>query len=251
MRLDPLSASEEQFEELHYLITEERKQVAIQHKYREGQKYNRVVSHVDHFYDRTRKINMQQHEQTVLKVATEDNRAELEELDRETKRLEKALFDGQNEKRKRLLMSHEQQLDKFKKHWGSTGKFRIYNKSSNHITMLRRRLALLLVQCRFKDAEEVRLVEQGMKAEEEGSHSMMQRDYDVAFVLLENKQRMEVATFEEAAAVELQELHQDRAIARGLYESRARKIAARIEIAGDMDRLWNQGQTQRVLVSTT
>jgi hypothetical protein len=251
MRLDPLSASEDQFEDLRYLVTEERKQVATQHKYREGQKYNGVVSHVDDSYCHSRKVNMQQHEQALLKEAAADSRAELEGFDRETKRLEKALIDVQKEKREGLVMSHKQQLDEFEGHWGSAGKFRMYNRSSNQVTVLRRQLALLLVQCRFRDAEEVRrLVDQATKAEEDGSHRLMQKDYDLAFTLLENKQRMEFATLEEGAAVELQKFHQDRAFTRRVYEIRARKIAARMEIAGDLDRLWNHEQTQRMLAST-
>jgi hypothetical protein len=73
----------------------------------------------------------------------------------------------------------------------------------------------------------------------------MQRDYDAALGMLLEKQKGELAVFDDRAEVQLQKLHQDRAVARRLYENRGRKLTAREAMAADPERLWNHEQAKR------
>jgi Fe2+ transport system protein B len=112
---------------------------------------------------------------------------------------------------------------------------------------LRRQLAFLLVQCRFKDAEEVRrLVDEQTKAEEMENSIAMQRDFDEAIKKLEVRQAEEIRTFETGARVQREKFAQNRTVARRLYENRGKKLAAREEIVKDPERLWNRTQSARI-----
>jgi hypothetical protein len=107
-------------------------------------------------------------------------------------------------------------------------------------------LSFLLVQCRFKDAEEVRrLVDQETHAEEEGNYGTMKRDYNAAQKILLEKQKGELETFDQRGEVQLQKYLQDRAVKRRQYENEGRKLAAKREIAADPERLWNHEQAKR------
>jgi hypothetical protein len=247
LKLDPLAgATERQLENLLYLVASERKSVAVGHRYREGEKYNTVVSHVDHVIAQTRKRNRQQEEQSVVKAAAAECRAELDAYDRETKALDRELKERQKQQRDALAAAHQRELDEFEEHWQAPAKFRLYNRATNALTVLRRQRAFLLVQCRFKEAEEAaRLIAEETRAEEADSHAAMQRDYDEALKKVVAKQGEEMETFEARAAVQIQKFHQDRATERRVYENRGRKISAREEIAKDKDALWNHQKTHR------
>jgi hypothetical protein len=248
MHLDPLQMSDDRFEELRYLVTQERKAIASQHQYREGQRYNAILAHVDNCYLWSRKLDRQREEQEAVRDAEARHQVELEQFDHETSRLEKQLLERQREQRESLAIAHQGDMDAFDEHWRSAAKFRMYNRASNRLTILRRQLAFLLVQCRFEEAQEVRrLVDSVTKDEECDNHRLMQHDHDVAQAIIETKHKEELDTFDKRALLQLQKLQQDRAVMRRLYENRGRKLAARGEIASDIDRLWNQQQSQRVV----
>jgi DNA-binding LytR/AlgR family response regulator len=167
-------------------------------------------------------------------------------FDKETKQLETELCERQKEQKEVLLAGHRAELDDIEAHWSSAKHFRQYNRASNKLTILRRQLAFLLVQSRFKDAAEVRkLVDTETKTEESESHGSMQRDYDSALAAVLARHQAEVETFDERASIQLQKFRQDRAVARRLYENRGRKLAARVEIAADPDKLWSHEQAKR------
>jgi hypothetical protein len=245
--LKPLTgATEEQLEGLLFLVSDERKHIATDHRYRDGEKFNGVVAHVNNSFIDTRKRNRQQDEQDVLKAADEDCKASTEAFDRETKQREKELRDRQKEQRDALIENHQREITALDDHWKSPGKFRLYNRSSTKLTIMRRQLAWLLVQCRFREAEEVRrLVDEETREEEAESHRAMQRDYDEALAKLLARQQEELETFDEGAALQVQKYLQDRATDRKVLENRGRKIAAREEIAADPQRLWNHQQAAR------
>jgi hypothetical protein len=221
LELKPLAgATEEQLENLLYLVSTERKAIATHHRYRDGDKYNGVVSHVDYAFIDARKKNRQQREQETLKSAEAGCKAETEAFDRETKQREKELRDHQKEQRDALLASHQAELDALEEHWKTPTKFRLYNRASNNLTVLRRQLAFLLVQCRFKEAEDVRrMVDEETRFEEEENHLVMQRDYDEAVKKVIARQAEELATFDNKAAVQVQTYLQDRAVERKVHEN--------------------------------
>jgi hypothetical protein len=247
LKLDPLvGTTERQLENLLYLVSSERKAAAHDHRYREGTRYNEVVSHVGRVVTETRKRNRLQEEQTLIRVAQTEYKEDIEAYDRETKVQEKELRDRQKEQREALLASQHWELEALEERWKAPAKFRIYNRASNRLTILRRQRAFLLVQCRFKDAEEVsRLVEEETRVQQAESHTAMQRDYDEALKKVLARHADEMESFDERAAVQLLRLQQDRAIDRRVFENRGRKIVAREEIAKNGDTLWNHDQAKR------
>jgi hypothetical protein len=252
LELKPLAgATEDQLGNLLLLFAGERKRIAAEHRYREGEKYNGVVVHVDACFADARKRNRQQAEQATLKAAEDDCRADTDGFDRETKRLERELREHQRTQRESLVAAHARELDELEEHWRSPAKFRLYNRPSNRIITLRRQHALLLVQCRFRDAEEVhRMIDDETRNEEAESHRGMQVDYDAALKMVLARQEEEVAVFDDRAGVQVQKFLQDRAIERRVYENRGKKIAAKEEIAADAEKLWihEQGKRSQAIV---
>jgi G3E family GTPase len=246
-QLKPLTgASEAEIEDLLSLVSEERKRVALDHNYRDGTKYNTVVTYVSNCFTTLKKRNRQQEVQEEIKNAEAVYRNKLDTFDRETERGIAKKRDELQHQKEELLQNHQIELDGLEKHWGSPKQFRQYNRASNKLTILRRQLSFLLVQCRFKDAEEVRrLVDKETHAEEEGNHGIMQRDYNAAVGILLEKQKGEIGTFEERAEIHLQKYLQERTMKRRQYENEGRKLAARREIAADPERLWNHEQGKR------
>jgi hypothetical protein len=84
--LKPLAgATEDQLANLLHFVSTERKAIAAKRRYREGETFNGVVSHVDFSFIDTRKKNRQQAEQETLKADEGDCRAGTDSFDRETK----------------------------------------------------------------------------------------------------------------------------------------------------------------------
>jgi hypothetical protein len=239
--------TETQLEELLFTFGQDRKRLAAQHKFKEGFKTNEAVDYVDKVFLGTRKVNAQRSEQAAVKEMSGEFKVDCADFDKQTKEMESDLLKQQQHQREELAASHARELDEFDKRWKSVGKRRMYNRASNHVTILRRQLAFMLVQGRFRDAEEVnKLVEQATKFEEAENTLSMQKDFDEALKKLQDKQASEVGTFEAAASVQRQRLAQDRAVARKLYDNRGKKLAAREEIAADRERLWNRQQSLRI-----
>lgn len=237
----------DQYEELLYCLTEERKSLATNHKYREGARLNNAVEFVEQAFLKAKKTEMQKGSMETFEKGEKDFNDKFEDYDKKTEQMKKDLLDKQKRQRDTLNAVHQKELDDFDAHWKSPAKQRLYNRASPQLTSMRRQLAFMLVDCRFKDAEEVRaIVDRRTQFEEKENHMLMQHDFDEALKKLKAKQALETESFEEKAEVEREKLKQDRAKQRVGWENRAKKIAAKGEVVKDMDRLWNHEKNQRI-----
>ena len=240
-------ASIEQFEELLFLLGQERKELAAAHKYREGLRYNRAIDYVMGLYDRERKSLVQQEASAVLKAEEKSFNEEFENFDRNTDRLIRELAEQQRQRRRALEEAHQQELDDLDKRWNAPKKQRMYNRASNQVTSLRMQHAFMLTQCRFDDAEAVaQIIRDRTAHEREESHFVMQHDFDESLKRLQAKQADELDFFNESTRLQMEKLKQDRARLRVGFENRAKKFEARDGIVNDPDKLWNRTKNQRI-----
>jgi hypothetical protein len=154
---------------------------------------------------------------------------------------------AQDEQRKQLEMIHEGQIREHEERWESPAKYRLYNRASNRLTILRRQHSILLMQCRFTDAEAVnRILMTKMREEEAQHHTIHQREFEESFAYLREKQKAERDFLATRLDVQLAQFHRNRGMQRRIFENKGRKIEARGEIAKDSERLWNLAQLQRL-----
>lgn len=245
---EPLNnVTTEQFQELIYVLNQERKSLARDHRYKEGLKCNSTINHVNKYYEMAKK----KENQAVAKEEFEEVNKQFEEsfkkFDEETKQLERELINNQKNRRNLLRNSHREELEQFDKRWNSEKKQRIYNKSTNHLISLRRQLSFLLIQSRFEEAEAVQKeINERTKAEEIDHAEIYQNDYDIALRNVEEKQEQENQTFEENCVIELEKFRQDRNKLRQGYLNRQLKLKTKEEIIADPDKLWAHGQAERL-----
>lgn len=239
--------SDETYEELLFNLSQLRKKTAIQHRYRDGYKINEAIRSVTEIQTNARKQSMQKQAMTDYKQAMTDFQTECQEFDSETKKMEKELQNELKRQREEMKKSHQYELEEHHEHWSSPAKYRQYNRASNQLTVLRRQQAFLLVQCRFKDAEQVQsLIDQRTREEEAQNHKSHQHDYEESLKFIRNKQKNEVDFFEEKAQVQLTQFRQKRAAQRQVYEKREKRLEARNEVVRDLEKLWNSAQLQRI-----
>lgn len=245
---EPLTnVSTEQFEELLYILNQEKKAYARDHRYKEGYKCNSMISHVNKYYDLAKKRENQAIAQEEMKEKTNQFTDSLKEFDNETKQLEKELLNKQKERRTKLQNLLEEEKNEFSSHWNSEKKQRVYNRSTNNLNVLRRQLNFLLVDSRFKDAESVqKQVNERTKIEQIDHFQLMQSDHDNSLKLLEEKQARELEGFEEDCIFEMQKFKEDRTKLRQAYLNRQLKLKTKEEIVADPEKLWKHGQTERM-----
>ena len=141
----------------------------------------------------------------------------------------------------------EDDLTQFDEHWNSAKKQRTYNHSTNNLNALRSKLSFLLVDGRFKDAEEVQKQVNERTAFELANHTeIMKNDHDTSLRFLREKHIDEIDTFEKNCLVELEKFRQDRTKLRQSYLNRQLKLKTKEEIISDPNKLWMHGQTERM-----
>lgn len=242
-----LNVTTDQFEELLYILNQEKKAFARDHRYKDGYKCNNTIAHVTKYYDIAKKKENQNIAREEFNELNSKFVQSLKDFDTETKELEKELLNTQKDRRTKLQNSLEEELNEFDAHWNSAKKQRVYNRSTNNLNVLRRQLSLLLVESRFKEAEAVqKQVNQRTKVEEVDHHELMQSDHDTSLKLLKEKQIREMISFEEDCTFEMEKFRQDRTKLRQGYLNRQLMLKTKEDIISDPDKLWKHGQTERM-----
>lgn len=247
-REDPLTkATTAQLEELLYVLNQEKKGYARDHRYKEGLKCNNTIAYVTKQYEIAKKKENQDAAREVFTEVNNQFEESFKIFDDETKKLEKDLLEDQKKRRALLTEAKEKELNDFDSRWNSDIKQRLYNRSTNNLNSLRRQLSFLLVDSNFKDAESVqKQVNERTQLEAADHHEIMQSDHDTALKFLIEKQQQEIQYFEDDCAVELEKLRQDRTKLRQAYLNRQLKLKTKEEIIADPDKLWKHGQTERM-----
>jgi hypothetical protein len=243
----PDNLTERDYEELIFHLGQFRKERAAAHNYKDGLRINDAIRNVQRALTKKRKDSMQKEAKADYEQTLSSFQEELQEFDNETKRLLTSLQEQQEEQRQQLALIHEGQEKDHHEHWSSPAKYRLYNRASNQLTILRRQHSILLVQCRFGEAEEVnRQIESKIREEEAINHAMHQRDFEESLAYLHEKQKGERDCFEVTVDVQLAQFHRKRATQRKVYENKEKKIEVKGEIAKDSEKLWNLAQMQRL-----
>ena len=240
-------ASVEQLEDLLFMLSQERKQLAAEHNYREGIRYNRAIDYVTRLYDQERKSVVQQAASATLKAEEKQFNEEFDSFDKNTDRMIRELADQQRERRRALQEAHQKELDDLDLRWKAPKKQRMYNRASNQVTSLRMQHAFMLTQCRFDDAQAMaQIINERTTHERNESHFIMQHDFDESLKKVQARQADELDFFNESTRLQMEKLKQDRARLRVGFENRAKKFEARDGIVSDPDKLWNRTRNQRI-----
>ena len=228
------------------LLQQLRKQLALQHKYKDCIKINEAVQRVEQWKLEKQKKSLQEDAENKFEQDKSNFESRKRSFNMETENELKNLEEKHKRQRMELLAEHERQENELMNKWMSPSKVRHYNKSSSTLTVLRKQRALLLTQNRFKEAETLQQeIEELTKQELQFNHILHQKDFEAAQTLLQEKQKEELEFFENKIAVEVAVFKQRRGRNRRAYENLERKMLARQEEIKEPDRLWNTTALQR------
>jgi hypothetical protein len=127
-------ATADELDDLLFLVSEERKRVAIQHRYREGLKYNAAVEHIEHARFLLKRGEVQRAGVAAFRQAQSEHAGEVDGFDHQTRLLERELMQRQREQRDAIAAAHAGEMDELDRRWKSIAKRRLYNRATNHLT---------------------------------------------------------------------------------------------------------------------
>jgi gamma-glutamylcyclotransferase (GGCT)/AIG2-like uncharacterized protein YtfP len=242
-----LKASPELLEEVLVELRERRKELTSTHRFREAKKYTRAIAHVLATHVKLSKVATQKSALEELLTESKEVQEERKSFDKETQRLIDELKALQEEKREQLLETFRIQKIRHNREWGSGRRKRLYSRISVGMSILHRQRALMAMQYRLEEAESVsRLIGERTASEQIERGKARQMAYDVSVSKLKAKQSGELSLFDEQAAVQIEQLKQQREMQRRAIEHKQKKIDARMEAVKDMERVWNAKQLERL-----
>ena len=233
-------------EDLLLLLSEERRQLAAQHDFKESQRRNEAIGYVMECQSWLQKIEAQKASMEDVQQRQEELEKQLEDFDIESREIRHKTKKKLRRKRNKLIKKHNVQIEELEEQWSSEEKTRLYNKSSNTLICLRRQLALLLQQCRFEDAADVqKQIDDRQRYEEDQNHNQMQQDFNEVYNKLKSRQADDLTYFDQNAEMELKKLYKRREKLRQALVNREKKIQDKSDTAQDADKLWNSMKTNR------
>jgi hypothetical protein len=216
-----------------------------QTQYREGQKLNQVLAHVQMEREKQRKDDLQRE---ALSAFESDRSAVLkrqEEFDAQTKSQLRELQDRLAEERIKLQKEQTREFDEHDEHWASERKGRQYRNASVQLLVHRRQLDLLLERSEFADAEQVAAIIKRLELEkQEEMTALRQHEYDETVKLLIARHESELQAFEARAAVQTAHFLQKRQRKRLALENCEKKVKTKGQTAGNKERIWAIEQTR-------
>ena len=237
----------EQFQELLYVLNQERKNFAKEKRFKDGLKCNHTINYVNQWYLKAQKLEIQTNKQEEFNEAKAEFTSDLAKFDAESKALEKELIEKQKNFRNVLQSNHSKERDEFEQRWNGDKKQRIYNHSTGYLINLRYKLSFLLIQNRFAEAESCqKAIAERTKYEMQEHHEIMQHDFDESLKQLEDRQANELQTYDENCQLQLEKLRHDREKLRRSYLNRQMKLNAKEEIVTNPDKVWIHSQQARL-----
>ncbi|OHT00622.1 hypothetical protein TRFO_32687 [Tritrichomonas foetus] len=234
-------------EDLLLLLSEERRQLAAQHEFKESQRRNEAIGYVMECQTWLHKLEMQKSTMQNYEQRQSEFDQQCEEFDMETRAMRHRMKKKLRHKREKLLDEQEKEVKELEDFWASEPKVRLYNRSSNTLICLRRQLALLLQQCRFDEAADVQAqVDARQKLEETENYNLMQREFNEVFNKMKTRQTEDLQYFDQKAEMEMKKLNRRREKLREALVNREKKIHEQGDLAKDVDKVWNLKQTARI-----
>ena len=94
-REEPLTnVTTEQFQELIYVLNQERKTLARDHRYKEGLKCNATINHVNKYFEMAKKKENQSVAKEEFEEVSKQFESSFKQFDEQTKKLERELIDN-------------------------------------------------------------------------------------------------------------------------------------------------------------
>ena len=233
-------------EDLLLLLSEERRQLAAQHDFKESQRRNDAIGYVMECQNWLLKLEAQKASMDDVQQRKEALDQQLQDFDIESREIRHRTKKKLRRKRDKLLKEQSVEVQALQELWSSEEKMRLYNKSSNTLICLRRQLALLLQQCRFDEAAAVQQqIDERQRLEETQNHNLMQQEFNEVFNKMKTRQSDDLLYFDQNAEMELKKLNRRREKLRQALVNREKKIQDKSDTAADVDKLWNAMKTNR------
>lgn len=248
MKKQPLGDYElETYNQLLLELADDRKKAANQKKYTIARELNDAIKYVSEYQKKEMKLQAQQDAVVEWEEQANQFQEKFYQYDQETERLKEELNKRIEKQRNEIDKRHATEIIQFQRLWNSPAKTRIYNRPSGRLAFLKKQQNMLLIQCRFRDAEEVaKQIESLKKLEEDESHRLMLHDFDEAYSKLKTKQSSEIKHFNEEADLQRKNLTQRRERIRVGYINRQKKLLVKKELVNDSEKLWNAQLNQRI-----
>ena len=237
----PTNLPSKTYDEILFALLTERKELAKQHKYEEGQKITIAMEFVKYAQIESQKKALQRtlNKEAVSKVNQVNE--ELRLFDEETERIKGDIEEATERFKEDLIRQQEVELQENEELWRSQEKLKHYNHSSNSLATLKKQINTLTVQARFKEAAEVSIqYEKQKKIEEQASHELMQKDFDEALKLLLKKQQDERDQFLRNADLRMKNFIVQRGIEREHIQNKLKIKEGDAEATEDPEKVWNR-----------
>ncbi|OHT00890.1 hypothetical protein TRFO_32316 [Tritrichomonas foetus] len=242
-----LGVSDEVYADILFELSERRKNYARQHKYNEGDQMTEAINFVEQCQVDNAKNNLQDDFKRNYEEEKSQLQQTLKDFDAETKKMLQELEEKHKAQREVLLAEQRQEREEHREKWTSPWMVRQYNRCTAQLTTLRKQHALLLTQCRFKEADVVhQQIVARQKMEEDTNAKAYQFDYDESNKKLKEKQKTEERFFNAQCEVAIEKLNVKRAKRRSAYEYKEKRIEQKGILAEDADKIWNASMLQRV-----
>lgn len=247
MKLEPLyNLTNEQYESLLAELVEDRRRLATSHQFKESANITNVLRHVEACQIQQQKYELQVEAVQEYDIQVEKFRKEIADFDRETDEMEQELKGKLARQRERILQSHQRELDAHVQKWSQESMKRQYNHASFQLRTLQKQFRLLMLECRFQEAEELKsVIDKKAKSEQQDAVKQMQHDFEVSTNKLKQKMDSEMTSYEQRAQIQIKSLQQKRSWLRLSFMNKQKKIEQMASHVSDREKLWNTKQLQR------
>lgn len=247
LNLEPIDGHEDSvYEELREILVEERRQQASKNKLQESEELTAAINHVEETQTWQKKMNLQAEAYRDYEHQAKQLQDRTDSFDMETKLELEQLKNKLKAQRQRMIEHHERELEQHSKRWTSDAKTRQYSHATNKLVFLRKQFKLLMTQCRFREANEVKaIMERTERAEEAEAYKNLQHDFDQSLAKLQQKHRDELLFFDEQVKIKIKQLEQQRARLRVAYLNKKKRMDQLEKKVLDADKLWNLQKLER------
>lgn len=247
MALRPLyGLNDEDYDSILAELVEERRNNAATHKFSCSARINEAIRHVEACQIRQKKYVMQMEACQEYDEQVAQFKQSLRDFDDETDRLEKELAEKLTQQRQNLIKNHQAEIQAHTEKWTSASMKRRYNHASFGLRNNKKQFRLLMLECRFKEAETLKeVIDKTESAEKADAIKLMQADYDASHKALRARQLNDLRNMDQKAEISLNQLRQKRGWVRQSFMNKKRKIEQRAAQIADPDKLWNLAQLHR------
>lgn len=226
--------------ELIDTLYEERKQKALNGDFEGSVSLMRAIDHTKEYLNIAEKRAFQRKQK--YEVSKENNKVQsrIAKFDQETAKQEKELKKNIAKSREKLINDLRLEGQQQEEYWQSESHMRLYNRPSHKLRALRYQANQMVACGRFKDAEEVmKVADQLQQQEQRQGAYQMQKDYENATKLFDQRVKDELNTFDIDAVNQIENLRARRATMRTVFQNQEKKVEQRSELVKDVDRCWN------------